>query len=234
MKKQILFSLFITTFALNANAATQWWERPTICKINPTNCYANMGTGYDTEYWDARSNCRGMKYICPEALSYSNNGEPELVSRYNIQNGGTIKRDFDASILNGDCFGVRKTINSGSMASVNGQYVNVYCSGALDSPDEILPSGGEIMLTNQPTCHNLAQNGYVAILTGGCYGKRFDESKYYIDCQNSTGTTPSRLIILNGATGDGWGFETLSAANNAFDEMFSVSASQRQKYFDAE
>lgn len=234
MKKQILFSLFLATFVMSANAATPWWERPTICQINPTNCYANMGAGYDSEYWDAESNCRGMKYICADALSYSNNGDAALMGRQTIQSGNSIKSDFDTSVLNGDCFGVRKTINAGSMASVNGKYVNVYCSGALNSPDEILPSGGEIMLTTQPTCSQLTQNGFIGVKMGDCYGKRFDDTKYRVDCTGASGITPSRIVILNDAPMTNDGFESLSDANAAFDNMYSVSQTQRQKYFDAE
>lgn len=234
MKNAILFSLFVTTFAMTANAATPWWERPTICQINSSNCYTSMGAGYDAEYWDTTSNCRGMKYICANALRNASSNEPQLLSRMQISNGNYIKTDFDANILNDDCFGVRKTINNGTMASVNGDYVNVFCSGTLSSPDETLPSGGEIMLNKQPTCANLASNGFIGVKNGNCFGKQYDDSKYYIDCGNTSDITPVRMIVLNGAAMTGDGFASMADANDMFDKMYSVSQTQHKKYFSAE
>ena len=38
-----LCSLFIG----DSNAATPWWQQPTVCRLDPTNCYSTMGAGFD-------------------------------------------------------------------------------------------------------------------------------------------------------------------------------------------
>ena len=190
MKKIFLFSLlFVTT---NLVAATPWWEQPTVCRLNPASCYPTMGSGYDSGMWDANANCWGMKWICGDALSNTNNNT--LVGRTELARGTNINPDYDTSILDGDCFGVRKTSTDGSMASVNGNMVRVWCNGILSNVDETIENG-EITYGTQPTCSMLATDGYVAVPNGKCYGKYYDTTRYYIQC---TGEVPS-LIVLNGA-----------------------------------
>lgn len=215
-------------------AATPWWEQPTICKSNPTNCYASMGAGFDTGMWDAVSNCWGLKFVCPDALSAATS-QSVLMGKSEIMAGTGIKNDFDIDILNTDCFGVRKTIANGSMASVNGSYVNVWCSGILSNPDETLPSG-EITLGAQPTCKDLAPDGWIAVLNQKCYGKYLEPNDYYIECEGNN-VLPSRIIVLNGSekiVGVGslpnHPIDT-STAKALFDTMQTVSASQKSKYF---
>lgn len=190
MKKVFLFSLlFITTSVI---AVTPWWEQTTICRLNPTNCYVTMGMGYEPSMWDADANCWGVKVICGDALTNTNNPTP--VGRSAIAHGTNINPDYDTNVLNGDCFGVRKISTDGSMASVNGQMVRVWCSGILDNVDEIIENG-EITYGTQPICRELADNGYVAISNGKCYGKYYDTTRYHIQC---AGEVPT-LIVLNGA-----------------------------------
>ena len=214
-----------------ATAATPWWEQPTVCKLDPTDCYATMGAGYDRELWDTKTECWGMKLICPEALTTSNDYTPLAMSRTDIESGTNINKDFDTNILNGDCFGVRKTTDNGAMASVNGEYVRVWCNGILDNPDEYLPNG-EITYGAQPTCNELAEYGYVATIDNKCYGKYYDMSKYYIEC-NGNDILPSRIIITNNAdyTMASNAPADESAADKLFDKMQSVSESQREIYF---
>lgn len=38
-------------------ATTPWWMQPTVCRLDPTDCYTTMGMGFDSEMWDATSNC---------------------------------------------------------------------------------------------------------------------------------------------------------------------------------
>lgn len=218
---------------MGAHAATlQWWEQDTICRISNTNCYPSMGTGYDREYWDTTSNCRGMKLVCPNALT-AGGTEPVAIGKADLSKGTGIKQDFDTSVLADDCFGARKTQNNGTQASVNGKFVNVYCRGILDNPDEIV-ANGEIMLTTQPTCQELADDGYAAVVNGKCYGKYYNPSEYYIEC--GTALIPTRLIVLNGADYTAASSNTPTSQENAdakFKQMQAVSATQRAKYFNS-
>ena len=231
MRKKFAISLTALTVSVTANASIPWWEQPTICRLDPTNCYSSMGTGYDKEIWDTNSECWGMKLICPEALK-SNEYQPVPMGKTEIAKGTEIKKDFNIDILNGDCFGVRKTTSNGTMASVDGKYVKVWCNGVLENPDEFLDNG-EITYGIQPTCSDLAEYGYVGIVNNRCYGKYYDTSEYYIEC-NGTDLLPNRIILLNGAD---YMIPTSSApidkssAEKLFDQMESVSKSQREKYF---
>lgn len=232
MKKLFFASLLCGTAVIStAHAAAPWWQQPTICRLNPANCYSGMGAGFDSGMWDAGANCWGLKLICPQALTTARS-EPIAMGRNEIANGNGIRRDFDTNILNGDCFGMRKTVSNGSMASVNGDYVNVWCAGILDNPDETI-GNGEITYGAQPTCAKLAENGYVGVLNGRCYGKYYNMNEYFIEC-TGTDLMPSRLIVLNGAdyTAPSSGAPAdKSAADAKFDKMESISKTQRAKYF---
>ena len=213
-------------------ATTPWWLQPTVCRLDPTDCYSAMGAGFDSEMWDATSNCWGLKLICPDALTeYSR--EPVPMGRAEIARGTKINSDFDTDLMgtDGDCFGRRKTATGGTTASVNGKYVNVWCPGILERPDETLPHG-EITYGTQPTCAKLAEYGYVGIENGHCYGKYFDTAKYFIECGSAL--EPTRLIVLNGAdyTAPANGAPVdEAAAERLFDKMYSISQTQRSKYF---
>ncbi len=238
MKKILTFSIFCLSFAPNVFGATlHWWEQPTVCKLDPTKCYTTMGMGYDNELWDSDTKCWGMKLICPEALT-TGGKEPVAMSRNAISKKTGIDNDFDTNVLNGDCFGARKTKNNGSMASVNGEYIRVWCNGILDeisvnkNEDEYLENG-EITNGTEPTCKELAEYGYVATENGKCYGKYYDLAKYYIECDDK-GILPSRIIVLNGAdymSSSDKSPTDASSASKIFDSMESVSKSQRKIYF---
>ena len=212
MKKICLFSLLL--IASNAIAATPWWEQPTVCRLNPSGCYATMGTGYDSGMWDAGANCWGMKVICGDALKNTNQTTP--VGKTEIARGTNINPDYDINILNGDCFGVRRSSSDGTMASVDGSYVRVWCAGILQNSDETVDNG-EITYGTQPTCATLATDGYIAIQNGKCFGKYYDPSQYFIQCN---GENPS-LIVLNGAPmGDTSYPLTQSDADAIFNRMY--------------
>lgn len=242
MKKLFLISVVSTMTVLSANAAINWWEQPTVCKINPTNCYSNMTAGYyvdigNPETWDASGNCWGLKIICANALT---NGATEntTMSSADISQQKNISRDFDTNVLStyNECFGVRKSNSDGSRASVNGEYVNVWCENTLsgtNSTIEETKNGYVITSGDQPTCKSLARDEYVAVLDNqnGCYGKHFNSAEYYIDC--GTNQIPDRLIVLNGADySESGNAPTLTpkSASKLFEEMFSVSEQQRNKY----
>jgi hypothetical protein len=240
MKKIFAMSFFFGLCAAglggDANAAAQvpWWHQPTICRPNPTNCYAAMGAGFDNGMWDAASNCWGMKMVCGDALAAT--GSDKYMGKTEIAAGTGINPDFDMDLLNGGCFGIRKTAANGSMASVGGKFVNVWCSGVLDNPSETLPTG-EITSGAQPNCKDLAKNGWIGILNQKCYGKYYNPDNYYIECAGNA-ALPARLIVLNGAnavTGTvpgNYPYPTdVSKANDLFDKMQSVSASQKSQYF---
>ena len=233
MKKIIITSILMLAFGTGANAATTpWWLQPTVCKLDPTDCYATMGAGYDVELWDVTSECWGMKLVCPDALVKFTD-EPTPISKRDTRDSKVIDSDFDVNLLspNGDCFGRRKTIEDGTMVSIDGKYVNVWCMGILDNADE-RTANGEITYGVQPKCATLAKNGYAAVKNNKCYGKYFDPNKYYIDC--GADTLPTRIIVLNGAdyTAPSTGAPvTKKDANKIFETMYSVSQEQKQKYF---
>ena len=232
MKKIFTISVLCLSFAPGmAGAVTNWWEQPTVCKLDPTDCYTSMGIGYEPEEWDSGAECWGMKLICPEALK-SGGTYPVAMGRDDIKNGTGINADFDTNILDGDCFGVRKTTENGAMAMINGEYTRVWCNGILDNPDEYMQNG-EITYGAQPTCAQLAEYGYVAAINNNCYGKYYDAAQYYIEC-NGDDVMPSRLILLNGADytmASGHAPADERAADKLFDEMESKSESQRDIYF---
>ena len=115
---------------------------------------------------------------------------------------------------------------------MNGKYVNVWCNGILENPDEELQYG-EITYGSAPNCKTLAEIGYVGILNGRCYGKYYDPSQYYIDCGAGSNELPNQLIVLNGADYlapmDG-APATQTEADKLFDRMYSVSQTQRNNY----
>ncbi len=232
MKNTLLFVLPMIYISA-ANAATPWWEQPTVCRLNPTNCYSAMGAGFESGMWDSTSNCWGLKLICPEALTEPAT-QPIPIERTALKSGKGILSDFDTDALSasGDCYGRRKSSKNGATVSVNGKYVNVYCPGILDNPDETLENG-EIVYNNQPTCQTLAESGYVATLNDDCFGKYYDISNYFIEC-GGTSLLPARIIILNGAdyniTHPGMP-QTMDAANKMFETMYSTSKIQHDKYF---
>ena len=56
--KKILFASILSIIGINfAIAAAPWLEQPTVCKLNPTDCYSGMGAGFDSEMWDAKILC---------------------------------------------------------------------------------------------------------------------------------------------------------------------------------
>ncbi len=238
MKKILALSLLSIFSIASGNAATTpWWLQPTICRLSPTNCYSSMGIGFDTEMWDATSNCRGLKLICPDALT-SGGRDAVPMGRAEIAKGTGINADFDTDLLgaDGDCFGRRKTAEDGAMASVNGKYVPVWCNGILIKPDETL-ANGEITYDTQPTCEVLANDGFIAIENGRCYGKYYNPNEYYIDCNGGRDLLPARIIVLNGtdiqnATQDIP--TTMADADAIFDEMFRLSQQQKEQYFKTE
>jgi hypothetical protein len=233
MKKNIIFALLsIMCLTVDTNAA-DWWNQPTVCKINTTKCYNNitMGAGFDSEMWDTIGQCRGMKYICSNALLNAQSNNPQLISKKEIAT--KTSADFDTNTLDesGECFGKRKSKNSGTQVMVNNKYVNLYCHGILDNADEVL-TNGEIVYTNQPTCETLKEQGYIAVENGKCIGKYIDESKYYIQCGKDL--LPERLILLNGAeiTTTNTGVITAqNEANKLFNKMYNVSQKQKKEYF---
>lgn len=230
MKKIFILSM-LSLIGANAGAATPWWQQPTICRLDPTKCYSSMGTGYDSEMWDADSSCRGMKWICADALTDTGATDAKLIGRADIARGVGIDSDFDTNVLNGDCFGMRKSSAGGTKVLVDGKYVNVWCAGVLGDVDETLEFG-EITHGTQPTCQTLADDGFVAIAQNRCIGKSFDSVKYFIECDGGDGTLPNRLIVLNGAEPNAsGGMASRDAADQLMDKMYDVSQKQHKKYF---
>lgn len=237
MKRLFLFSVISCLLTAHANAATPWWEHDTICRLSPSNCYTNMGIGYfydsidpDPESWDITSNCWGKKYICAEALKNSNATDPVPLGRAEIADASRINADFDVDVLNGDCFGVRKTSSGGAMASVDGNFVKVWCSGILEHPDDEYVENGEITSGAQPTCEQLANDGYVGIQNGKCYGKYYNPDEYHIQCNNGQAT----LIVLNGAdpsNASASSVTTKAEADALFNTMYQNAKAQHSAHF---
>jgi hypothetical protein len=202
MKKVILFLALAA--AVTPAAAIDWWTMPTICKPNSTTCYSTApgSPGFDDAEWDNIGNCKGKKLICPNAIKGGANA-PEALSKHEISDPAKIADYFDVSALDtaGGCFGMRRTRSNGTSAQVGpSAWVNVYCAGALGSPDEVLPTGG-IMLNplDQPTCETLKDDGYIGVLNGSCYGKpQYPPSDFFLECDGNN-LLPTRIVILNGA-----------------------------------
>ncbi|MDR0803625.1 MAG: hypothetical protein LBO08_00850 [Rickettsiales bacterium] len=231
--KRILFiihySLLIALCTHGVQGAS-WWDQETICKINPAQCYVSMGAGFNNQLWDSIGKCWGMKLICPDALVAAS-GQPIALEKRKIETNTGIREDYDTGILgdDGDCFGARKT-SGGGYATVNGSQVKIWCDGILSNATESV-SGGEITTGVQPTCAALAADGYVSVLNGGCWGKSYPASQYYIEC--GAGETPLRIIALNGtndygATGTAM---TPDAAQNLMQTMFETSQVKRKERF---
>lgn len=234
MKK--LFSFFTCTlmlFAGNANA--------TVCRLIPTTCYKTMGAGFSYDIsnpntWDITSSCWGKKKICVDALTneyLASHNVSDFVALGQKEIINVIKPDFDASVLDGDCFGARKTKDGGAMVSVNGNFVNVWCSGVLDDLNITISDSfenGDITLGVQPTCGGLATNGYVNIPNGKCYGKYYNPNEYHIQCDGSNPT----IIVLNGADPDNTATSTIKTkvqANTLFNTMYNNARTQHQIHF---
>lgn len=231
------FFIFLSTLIITASAAsaTNWWDQMTVCRINNNKCYDSMGAGFDPEIWDTDAGCRGMKYICADALIQESN-EPVLISKKALGNETIINPDYNIEQLSdsGDCFGRRIANKAGNEVKVNGEYVKVWCDGVLDRPDETLANGDILYDEKQLTCGSLKQNRYVAVENGKCFGKYYDENDYHIECGNDDKLQPKRIVILNGAEYKKHNYSgpiTVADAEELFDEMLSVSKKQKNKYF---
>ena len=233
MTRTFLLSVVSLLLFGGANAATPWWKYDNICYPSPATCYSNMGIGYfyntsDSGSWDATSYCWGKKYVCPDAVKDPNIDERVALERNDIANTSVVNsQDFDLAKLNGDCFGARKTKSNGAMVSVNGSYVKVWCNGAIEdvNEDNIVENGA--FTTTTQHCSDLAERGYVDVLNGKCYGKRYNTSEYAIQCNGDNAT----LIVLNGATD--WDdnsdseYITDTQANNYFQTLVTAAQNAR-------
>lgn len=243
--KKLLILLSICSVTSAYAADTEWWFKDTICRPNTNKCYPSMGIGYDAGYWDAESNCWGMKYVCGEAIEKSSGDNKNLLMGNEIVYYQNKYTDFDFSQLNtaSRCFGARKTKDNGSKAMINGEYVKVYCPGVLDS-DAITVTNGEITMNykgmGQPTCKNLADNGWLNVLNNNkCYGKKYSTSDYFIECDNAQ-VTNTRVIVLNGAKNYVTNTDGVSTSkyptkigdsNTIFDTMLSTAQKNRNEKF---
>jgi hypothetical protein len=241
MKKQFAI-LFIgcTAYGAAFGATTDfWWMHDTICTINDALCYTRNTPGIDTDSdtsWDTTGNCRGRKIICAAALS-SGGADAIAMSRDDIARGNGISSDFDTNVYVAaeGCYGARKTSQNGAMVLINGKYVRVWCNDVPINPslidnnltDEI--TNGIVTTGMEPLCSDLAPDNYVATLNGNCYGKRYDPSKYSIDCD---GENPV-IIVLNGAqyNPDINNFITPFVLNARFGAMQTSAATQRSIHF---
>lgn len=237
MKKVFIISV-LSLIGINSATAfdipTPWWEQETVCQINYTKCYVNMGDGFDADIWDSDSNCRGMKYICPNAFNPPQK-EAQRVSRDDIKydTKDAISDDFDTNILSktGDCFGVRRKYNkTGSEVMVGGKPVKVWCTGILNDPAEETENGE--ITAEEVTCEFLNSKGYIGVENGKCWGKPYDDSKYYVDCGGSDNKdfAPVRLVILNG-TEFSENPKTYESQQGIMNTMYQNSKIQKAQYF---
>ena len=149
MKIKIIPLFILGIVPMAAFGITDWWNQETICTIDETRCYRALTNGISDE-WDTTSGCRGMKYICPNALT-SGGDEPVPMERNTIAAHTGISPDFDTDVYVSaeNCYGARKSKNGGAMVSVNGDYVRVWCNGVLSNSTETLQYG-EITISNAP------------------------------------------------------------------------------------
>ena len=225
-----IFFIFCMTFLFTPIASAFWWMPPTVCKMDTTKCYKVMGMGFDEEMWDSTSKCRGMKYVCPDAL-VTGGDEPELIGKRDLTNPKLVKHDYDTSLFDTslECFGMRKLSNDGTQVYYNGKYFNIWCDGILSNVDEVLENG-EVSFTFQPTCESLAKDNYAAIKNGNCYGKYYDSQKYALEC--GTGLIPTRIISINNADYGSYPDHlpvTQNEADKIFEMMYENSLTQKGK-----
>ena len=232
MKKLFITSV-VSFIGINSAVAAglAWWEQPTVCRINPAKCYTVMTAGFESGMWDPDSKCYGMKYICPDAFKTNAPSAPELISRDKISE--IASSDFDTNILSktDNCFGVRKSNKTGNQVMMGGKFTNVWCPGVLDNHPTKETENGEI--TDKPVTYTaLKSNGYIGVENGKCWGKPYDDSKYYVDCgDNKEDFAPARLVILNGAEYDERNPATETDLQMKMKDMYTVSKEQKAKYF---
>lgn len=228
MNKKIISLIMFGIICSPAFGAIDWWnfDDEFVCQVDNTPCYSGLTQGVDDE-WDVAASCRGRKYICADAF---NTNTPSAVAINMSEITNNVNSDFDVTVYvaGENCYGTRKTTDNGRMASVNGRYVKVWCNGVLVSPTETL-SNGEITTGPEPTCKQLATDGFAAIANGGCYGKYYNPANYAIECDGENPT----LIVLNGAEYNPNGSNTVTAsvANSRFSTMQTSAATQRAKHF---
>jgi hypothetical protein len=188
-------------------------------------------------FWDSASKCWGMKIICADALT-TNNTDNQPIPKNQISNHTNISTDFDTNKLSKSgeeyCYGQRKTKSNNTQAMVNGTYVKVWCEDILDNQAEKL-SNGYITSGPQPTCQDLAEKNYIAVIDdkNKCYGKKLSTS-YYIDCSDSTNDKPSQLIVLNDAdinAPQGNTPQTMADAKAKFQDMYKTSTDRKSVAF---
>lgn len=245
LMKKLLILLSICSVTSVHAADTEWWLKDTICRQNPDKCYLSMGIGYDSGYWDSENKCWGMKYVCDDSIGESSEDGKVLLSIKKLTEAQEKNKDFDFTQLNTSsrCFGTRKTKDGGTKAMVNGEYVKVFCTGVLDS-DNVRVANGEIALNykgaGQPTCRDLADNGWLNILNNNkCYGKRYPLPNYFIEC-DSEQEANTRVIVLNGNTNYVANVSGTSSGNypvkadkaaQVFDEMQTVAQKNHYEKF---
>lgn len=233
MNKLKIFTVaHILCFLGISGADAYWWLPPTVCQLDTSQCYTGVYSGIAPEFWDSDEKCWGMKYVCPDALVKIAR-DPQPMGKKDLSNKANFKSDYDVNLYSAsdDCYGIRRINKEGNQVYVDNRYVNIWCHGILDNPDETL-TNGEIVYGTQPTCETLKENGYAAINMGKCFGKYYDENEYYIECGNAL--LPSRLIVLNGGY---YGIyndnfpAVQSDADDVFDVMYQNSQEQKSKYF---
>ena len=231
MKTSLILSLTLINIATAASGAVKWWEQDTICRLDPSNCYTSMGIGFEPEYWDDTSKCWGQKIICGNAQEPSSD-ENKAMTKKDIAARKNINSDYNTDNLNGDCFGARKTTSNGLFATLNGKQVKVFCPGTIENiyaydETEKLANGYILLRDTEPTCKELAEYEFVNVKNNRCHGKRYEQSKYHIDCEYSDGV---RLVIHNGAdytAPQENAPKTQAEADKIFEEMFSAAQALR-------
>ncbi len=231
MKKYCTSLMLFLMFCGAAHAAIDWWNQPQICQVDNTRCYTNLSRGIDLDRdtgWDDGAGCLGRKRIC--GVAFTSGGETRTLGYLDATRGNGINPDFDIEVYvpTDDCYGARKTTQNGTMASVNGRYVRVWCNNILANPTAQLPNG-EITDGPQPTCKQLANEGFAPVLNGHCYGKYYSQDSYALDCDGENPT----LILLNNSEYIPGATTSISqaGANVLFNTMHSASRVQRAKYF---
>ncbi|MDR1027102.1 MAG: hypothetical protein LBL46_01660 [Rickettsiales bacterium] len=221
-----------------AAGAVEWWERPTICRPSDNPCWPAMtGNSFladGDDAWDGGANCRGKKRVCDNAI-IAELGAEHFLTKAQISDPAVVSADFDVDAQNSaaSCWGVRKTRNSGTSASVHGKWENVWCDGALADPGEPV-AAGFIAGDAEPTCEDLKDRGYIGVLAGSCYGRGgFAANKYYVECAAGA-VAPARLAVLNGAADYSAGDNatpsasaTQDGADEIFDRMIANAADRR-------
>ncbi|MCL2369432.1 MAG: hypothetical protein FWC83_02030, partial [Alphaproteobacteria bacterium] len=220
----LIFAGFSLLFIASADAMN-WWERPTICQAVPFTevCPGAGGPGFEMQMWDTTGisptqGCWGVRRICREAFlieptdprdDYIARPRHSTLTSMQIRSEFTIYSTNEINAFNAErgCYGVR-LMAADSTRAVCTPYrtTPVWCPDVAESFPHInweRVGTGYMSCTENPTCRELAERGWVAMRGANCYGREFPYDNglgYFIECPSDINEqAATRIVRLNTA-----------------------------------